>query len=126
MTSSIFAQPSLSGTVEDTAKRPIDGANITVWDAGTGKGIRTSSSMGSFSLNGLAEGDHLFKVEKDSTLPVLGAFHLAGDEPHRISVVVLSAGPQATETPWRWISTSRFGGASTILNPSTQSETCPS
>jgi TonB family protein len=99
LTSPAFAQPSLSGIVQDTFKAPIDGANITVWDAEIGKGIRTSSSMGSFSLSGLADGDYLFKVEKDSRLPVLGAFHLAGDEPHKINVAVLSAGPQDSETP---------------------------
>ncbi len=98
LTSSAVAQPGLSGIVQDTFKGPIDGANITVWDAETGKGVRTSSSMGSFSLSGLAEGDYLFKVEKDGRSPVLGAFHLAGDVPHNINVVVLTAGAQDTES----------------------------
>jgi TonB family protein len=98
LTSSAVALPSLSGIVQDTFQGPIDGASITVWDAETGKGVRTSSSMGSFSLSGLAEGDYLFKVEKDNRSPVLGAFHLAGDVPHNINVVVRTADPQDTES----------------------------
>jgi hypothetical protein len=98
LTSSAFALSSISGIVQDTFKQAIDGANITVWDADTGKGVRTSSSMGSFSLSGLAEGDYLLRVENDSRSTVLGALHLAGDEPHNINVVVLNSGPQNTET----------------------------
>jgi hypothetical protein len=90
LTSSAFALSSLSGIVQDTSKGPIDGASITVWDAETGKGVRTSSYKGSFSLNGLTEGDYLFKVENDGKLPVVGALHLASDE--SIDVVALSSG----------------------------------
>ncbi len=99
LTSSAFAFPSLSGVVQDTSKGMIDGAKITVWDAGTGKGVRTSSAMGSFSVSGLAEGDYLFKVENDGgLLPVFGAVRLVGDEAHNINVVALSSGPQNAET----------------------------
>lgn len=97
LASPAVAQPGLSGMVQDTFKGPIDGANITVWDSETGKGVRTSSSMGSFSLSGLADGDYLFKVEKDGRSPVLGAFHLAGDVPHNTNVVMLT-GAQDTES----------------------------
>jgi len=90
LTSSAFALSSLSGTVQDTSKGPVDGANVTIWDVETGKGVRTSSSMGSFSLSGLAEGDYLLRVENDSRSTVLGALHLAGDEPHKINVVVMN------------------------------------
>ena len=96
LTSSAFALSSLSGIDQDTSQGPIDGASITVWDAETGKGFRTSSSMGNFSFSGLAEGDYLFKVESDSRSPVLGALHLAGDEPHNINVVALSSSPGNT------------------------------
>jgi TonB family protein len=92
LASSAFALSSLSGIVQDPSKGPIDGATITVWDAETGKGIRTSSSLGSFSLNGLTEGDYLFKVENDGRMPVIGALHLASDESHNINVVALSSG----------------------------------
>jgi TonB family protein len=98
LTSSAFALPNLAGIVQDTFKGPIDGANVTVWDAETGKGVQTSSSMGIFSLSGLTGGDYLFKVEKDGRSPVAGAFHLAGDVPHNIHVVMLTAGPQDTES----------------------------
>jgi TonB family protein len=93
LTSSAFALSSLSGMVQDTSKGPIDGAIITVWDAETGKGVRTSSSMGSFSLSGLTEGDYLFKVENNRSLPAIGALHLASDESHNINVVALSISP---------------------------------
>jgi TonB family protein len=93
LTSSAVASPSLAGIVKDAFTGLIDGASITVWDAETGKGVQTLSSMGSFSFNARAEGDYLFKAEKDGRLPVLGAFHLA-DEQHNINVVLLSAGSQ--------------------------------
>jgi TonB family protein len=95
---SVLAFPGLSGMVQDTSSGPIDGATITVWDAATGKGLRTLSSMGRF-LWTLPEGDYLFKVEKDSAPPVLGAFHLVGDERHNVNVVLLRAAPHHTEAP---------------------------
>jgi TonB family protein len=94
LTSSAIALPILSGTVRDISKGPIDGAAITVWTPATGTGVRTLSSMGSFSLTGLAEGEYLFKVEKDGQLPVLGAFHLAIDGPLNLNVVMRIATPQ--------------------------------
>ncbi len=98
LTPPTWALPIFSGTVRDAFQGSVDGANITVWDAGTGINARTSSSMGSFSLIGLAEGDYLFKVEKDGRLPVIGAFHASGRAPHNINVVMLNAGPQSAET----------------------------
>lgn len=98
LASAAFGQPNVSGIVQDSSHAPIDGADITVWGAATGKGIRTSSSMGSFAFSGLAEGDYLFKVEADGKEAVLGAFRLTINEPHKISLALLSAGPQDTES----------------------------
>jgi TonB family protein len=84
------AAPSLSGTVQDSMKAPIDGARVTLWDAATGKGLQTLASMGSFSLSNIAEGDYLFKVESDGRMPVFGALHLMSNGSHQISVVMLS------------------------------------
>ena len=90
------ALPILSGTVQDNSQGKIDGAKVTVWDAATGKGVMTSTVMGSFSFNGLTEGDYLLKVEKDDKEPLYGALHLAADIPHEITVVMLPfAGPNA-------------------------------
>ena len=83
------ALPSFSGTVEDNLKAQMDGAKITLWDAASGKGLATSSSMGHFSFSGVSEGDYLFRVERDGMVPVYGALHLAGDGPHEIGVVML-------------------------------------
>jgi TonB family protein len=96
VTSCAFALPTLSGTVQDAAKGPIDVAQITVFDA-TGKGIQTSSSMGNFSLSGVPEGEYLVKVESTGRMPVLGSIHLAGDGPHRINVVMLNTTPQQAD-----------------------------
>jgi TonB family protein len=54
--------------------------------------------MGTFSLSGVNDGDYLFKVEKDGYLPVYGAFHLAGTDPHNISVVMLDSASHAPGT----------------------------
>jgi len=95
LTSSAFAQPGFSGVVQDASQGPIDGARITVFDL-TGKGVvQTTSSTGNFSLSGIPEGDYLFKVEDGSRMPFFGAIHLAGDQPHKINVVMLDASPQA-------------------------------
>jgi len=54
--------------------------------------------MGSFSLTGIAEGNYLFKVEKDGQFPVLGACYLSGDSPHKINVRMLEATSQRADT----------------------------
>ena len=89
-----YALPVFSGVVVDALGAPVDGATITVWDASTGKGVKTASSMGEFSVDGLPDDDYLFKVEKDSQLPVIGGFHLLSDQPHRIKVVMQGAVPR--------------------------------
>src|SRR5690348_811635 len=81
---------SLSGTVQDSTKGRIDGAEVTVWDATTGKGIRTISSMGNFFFSSHVEGDYLFKAESKGFMPVYGALHLTGDGPHKINVAMLA------------------------------------
>lgn len=50
------ALPSLSGTIRDSAKGPVDGAKVTLWDATTGRGLQTLSSKGLFSLSNVTEG----------------------------------------------------------------------
>ena len=93
VTSCAFDLPSISGVVQYTSKGPIDGAQITVFDE-AGKGVQTSSSMGTFSLSGVPEGYYFFKVENGSRMRVFGAIHVAGDGPHKIHVVMLNASPQ--------------------------------
>lgn len=92
------ALPSLSGTIRDSAKGPIDGAKVTLWDAATGRGLQTSSSKGLFSLSNVTEGDYLFKVESDGRLPVYGAVHLFGDGAREINVVTLDAAPGTSDS----------------------------
>jgi hypothetical protein len=91
------AVPNLSGTVQDSMKGPIDGAKVTLWDAATGKGLQTLSSMGIFSLSNVAEGEYLFKVESDGRIPVYGALHLMGDGTHEINVVLLATVQGSTD-----------------------------
>jgi TonB family protein len=93
-----LAAPHLSGTVRDSMKRPIDGAKVTLWDAATGKGLQTLSSMGAFSLSDVAEDNYLFKVESDSLVPAYGAIHLSGDGAHKINVVMLAVASGTTES----------------------------
>jgi len=85
-----LALPSVVGTVQDDSRGKIDEARVTVWDAASGRGLMTSTVMGSFAFNEMTEGDYLFKIEKDDKKPVYGALHLAGDTPHEITVVMLS------------------------------------
>jgi len=92
------ALPSLSGTIRDSAKGPIDGAKVTLWDAATGRGLQTLSSKGLFSLSNVTEGDYLFKVESDGRLPVYGAVHLFGDGAREINVVTLDAAPGTSDS----------------------------
>lgn len=87
------ALPEFSGTIQDGSKLAIDGAEVTLWDPSTGKGLRTSSSMGHFSLTGFTEGNYLFRVEKDGMVPAYGALHLA-DTPHKIEVIMLAGAVQ--------------------------------
>ncbi len=93
-----LAAPNLSGTVRDSMKGPIDGAKVTLWDAATGKGLQTLSSMGAFSLSNVTEGEYLFKVESDGRMPVYGAVHLSGDGAHEINVIMLAAAIGTTES----------------------------
>jgi TonB family protein len=88
-----LASPVLSGTVVDVTKTPIDGARVTLWNLATRQQAETSSSGGSFSLNGLAGGNYMLKIESDNRLSVLAAFQLAGDQPHKINVIMLDAIP---------------------------------
>jgi TonB family protein len=92
------ALPSLSGTIRDSAKGPIDGAKVTLWDATTGRGLQILSSKGLFSLSNVTEGDYLFKVESDGRLPVYGAVHLFGDGAREINVVTLDAAPGTSDS----------------------------
>jgi len=78
-------------------KGPIDGAKVTLWDAATGKGLQTLSSMGIFSLSNVAEGDYLFKVESDGRMPAYGTLHLTGDGTHEINVVLLATVQGSTD-----------------------------
>jgi len=92
------ALPTLSGTLQDSTKGPIDGAKVTLWDAATGRGLQTLSSKGLFSLGNLTEGEYLFKVESDGRMPVYGAVHLSGDGAHEIKVIMLAVVTGATES----------------------------
>jgi len=100
ITSQGFALPNFSGTVQDSLKGPVNGAKITLWDSATGKDLQTSSLAGRFSLNGVGDGDYLFKVEKGRQMSVFGAVHLTGDRPHEINVVMLDAPPAKYKCCW--------------------------
>jgi hypothetical protein len=50
LTQSASALPILSGTVRDNTKGPVDGAKITIWEAGNDKDLQTVSAMGHFAL----------------------------------------------------------------------------
>jgi len=98
LTTAVLALPGLSGTVREASAGAIDGAIITVVDTGTGKVLQTSSTSGTFSFSGFSVGDYLIRVENDSCLPVLGLFHVSGDEMHSIGVVMLKAVPSDAGT----------------------------
>lgn len=85
----VAASTSLLVTVQSSSKGQIDEAEFTLWDAATGRGTRTASYTGEFSLSNLAEGNYLFKVESKDLMPVYGALHLGDDDNHKIRIVML-------------------------------------
>ena len=88
----------LTGTVQDRSKAPIDGARITLWTSDTTKRVETFSAGGRYTLSDLNEGDYLIKVEKTGIALLLGAVHLKSTERHEMNLVMLAnngTGPRA-------------------------------
>jgi len=71
----------LSGKVQDSQNAPLDDVAVTVWDAGTGKGVKVTSVGGFFSLSGLQEGEYLLKAEKPGMALLLGAVRIGAIRP---------------------------------------------
>ncbi len=85
-----FGFTTVAGSIQDSLKTPVDGAMITIWDAGTGKGLRTASDAGRFSFSGdIEEGDYLIKVEKIGVALLYGAIQLHGEGPHELNLVLV-------------------------------------
>jgi TonB family protein len=78
----------LSGKTQDSHNVPLDDVAVTVWDAGTGKGVRVISVGGAFSLTGLPGGDYLLKAEKPGMALLLGAVRIQTDSTHELSLVL--------------------------------------
>lgn len=91
-----LAESSILGIVQDRSNAPITGAKIVVFDV-SGKGFQTTSSAGRFALDGIADGEYLFRVESTGNKPVFGALRLKASEPQNISVVTSSATSQRPE-----------------------------
>jgi len=78
---------SLSGSVQDRLKAPIDGAVITIWIPGSGKHIQTTSA-GRYSFSGIQHGDYLLKVEKTGMAVLYGAVRLTSQDNHEFNLVL--------------------------------------
>jgi len=85
-----FAGPNILGIVQDPSNSPITGAKVVLFDV-RGKGVQTTSSAGSFVLDGISDGDYFFKVESIGNKPVFGALRVKAGEQHNITVVMSSA-----------------------------------
>ncbi|HTS50417.1 MAG TPA: TonB family protein [Bryobacteraceae bacterium] len=80
----------VAGSIQDSLKTPVDGAEVTIWDAGTGKGLRTGSTAGRFSFSeDMEEGDYLIKVAKAGMGLLFGAIQLHGEGPHELNLVLV-------------------------------------
>ena len=91
------ASSTFTGAVEANSSS-VDGANITLWDADNGTSQKTSSSAGTFAINGIASGDYFFEVEKTGYLSVYGAVHLSGDGPHELKISMREIGARNPES----------------------------
>jgi len=86
-----IASSTFTGTVRANSS-PIDGANVTLWNADNGTSLKTSSSAGTFAINEIAAGDYFLKSEKTGYLAVYGAVHLSGDGSHELSISMRERG----------------------------------
>jgi len=78
----------LSGTIQDAKKNPLDGAVVTVWDPATGKGLKSSSVGGQYSISGIQEGNYLLKAEKTGMASLLGAVQIKAGSPHELNLLL--------------------------------------
>jgi TonB family protein len=78
----------LSGKIQDSRRTPLDGVVVTAWDAGTGKGLRSTSAARNFSISGLEEGNYLLKAEKTGMALLLGAVQIRADSSYELNLVL--------------------------------------
>lgn len=75
----------LSGTVRDTAGRPIAAATVMVW--GSGREAPTND-RGTFSIDGLPGGTHTLEVRLIGYVPIRRVVHLSEARPVTVDVVI--------------------------------------
>jgi hypothetical protein len=82
-----IASSGLSGSVQDHAKAPVDGAVVTIWIPGAGKYSQTTVA-GRYAFGGVEDGDYFLKVEKAGMALLYGAVHVSGDKQHEFNLVL--------------------------------------
>ena len=87
----------LTGTIQDPNKAPVDGAAVTVWEASSDKGLRTVSVQGRFTVTGIPEGNYLVKLETDTFATVYGSVQLVGEGPHELNLVLVDGSNMAVK-----------------------------
>src|SRR5262249_14948788 len=78
---------SVSGSLQDRLKAPIDGAVVTIWIPGGGKHVQTTSA-GRYSFGEIQCGDYLLKVEKVGMGLLYGAVRLISEHHHGFNLFV--------------------------------------
>jgi hypothetical protein len=81
------AASTLSGSVQDRANGPVDGASVTVWIPGGDKHVQTTSA-GRYSFIEIEKGDYLVKVEKPGMGSLYGAVRLTDGDHHEFNLVL--------------------------------------
>jgi hypothetical protein len=82
-----IASSSLSGSVQDHAKAPVDGAVVTIWIQGAGKHSQTTVA-GRYAFTGVDDGDYFLKVERAGMALLYGAVHLGGGKQHEFNLIL--------------------------------------
>ena len=82
------ATPELSGTIQDSAKAPIDGARIFIWEPETTNRMETTSTAGRYSFTKIPQGKYLLKAEKDGMALLFAAVRLIGNSQHQFNLVM--------------------------------------
>ena len=80
----------LTGTVQDRAKAPINGARISLWIPDTATRVEAISAGGRYEFRSLNEADYLIKAEKRGMALLLGAVHLKTSERHELNLVMVA------------------------------------
>src|SRR5438552_1801469 len=82
------ANPELSGTIQDSAKAPIDGARIFIWEPDTTNRMETTATAGRYSFTKIPQGNYLLKAEKDGMALLFAAVLLNDTSQHEFDLVM--------------------------------------